>query len=148
MCGTRLELIQFHTEEFALTCLTCFPRSTVLSGEDRAARRSRIRGVDITLIENHTRLVTSQGSRWWLGLTVNQFAAGSIPACGAVARSGVGFQRLTVNEFVAGSIPVGHPRVNHLDGESLWEGSLIVYQVAAGSTPVAIALQTPHSTTG
>ena len=55
-----------------------------------------------------TRLVTSQGSRWWLGLTVNQFAAGSIPACGAVARSGVGFQRLTVNEFVAGSIPVGH----------------------------------------
>ena len=49
------------------------------------------------------------GSRWWLGLTVNQFAAGSIPACGAVARSGAGFQRLTVNEFVAGSIPVGHP---------------------------------------
>jgi hypothetical protein len=25
------------------------------------------------------------GSRWWLGLTVNQFAAGSIPAYGAVA---------------------------------------------------------------
>lgn len=48
------------------------------------------------------------GSRWWLGLTVNQFAAGSIPAYGAVARFGVGFQRLIVNELVAGSIPVGH----------------------------------------
>ena len=44
-----------------------------------------------------------------------------------------------MNEFVAGSIPVGHPRVNIFGGNFLWEGSLIVYQVAAGSTPVAIA---------
>ena len=54
-----------------------------------------------------------------------------------------------MNEFhVAGSIPVSHPLVNIFGGKFLWEGSLIVYQVAAGSTPVAIALQTPHSTTG
>ncbi len=38
--------------------------------------------------------------------------------------------------------------LNRYGGKFLWEGSLIVYQVAAGSTPVAIALQTPHSTTG
>lgn len=57
-----------------------------------------------------------------------------------MARSGVGFQRLTVNEFVAGSIPVSH-LANIFGGKFLWEGSLIVYQVAAGSTPVAIALK-------
>ncbi len=47
---------------------------------------------------------------------------------------------LTVNEFVAGSIPVGH-LANIFGGKFLWEGSLIVYQVAAGSTPVAIAFE-------
>ena len=39
---------------------------------------------------------------------VKRMSAGSIPATGAVAGSGVGFQRLAVNEFVAGSIPVSH----------------------------------------
>ena len=62
-----------------------------------------------------------------------------------MARSGVGFQRLTVNEFVAGSIPVSH-LANIFGGKFLWEGSLIVYQVAGfkvfgGSTRVAIALK-------
>ncbi len=37
---------------------------------------------------------------------------------------------------------------NIFGGKFLWEGSLIVYQVAAGSTPVAIAFISPHSTTG
>ncbi len=87
-------------------------------------------------------------SCWSLHLALNEEFIGSIPVSGAVARSGVGFQRLTVNEFVAGSIPVGHPRVNIFGGNFLWEGSLIVYQVVAGSTPVAIALVKPHSTTG
>ncbi len=49
-------------------------------------------------------------SCWSLHLALNEEFIGSIPVSGAVARSGVGFQRLTVNEFVAGSIPVGHPR--------------------------------------
>ena len=44
-----------------------------------------------------------------------------------------------MNEFVAGSIPASHPGANIFGGNFLWEGSLIVYQVAAGSTPVAIA---------
>ena len=88
------------------------------------------------------------GNCWSLHLTLNQAHTGSIPVLGAVARSGAGFQRLTVNEFVAGSIPVGHPRANIFGGKFLWEGSLIVYQVAAGSTPVAIAFSSPHSTTG
>lgn len=38
---------------------------------------------------------------------------------------------------------------NIFGGKFLWEGSLIVYQVAAGSNPVAIAfVNKPHSTTG
>ena len=45
-----------------------------------------------------------------------------------------------MNEFVAGSIPVSH-LANIFGGKFLWEGSLIVYQVAAGSTPVAIAFK-------
>ena len=44
-----------------------------------------------------------------------------------------------MNEVHVGSIPIGHPRVNIYGGNFLWEGSLIVYQVVAGSTPVAIA---------
>ena len=47
-------------------------------------------------------------------LPVKETIDGSNPSAGAVARSGVGFQRLTVNEFVAGSIPVGHPDVKFL----------------------------------
>ena len=31
--------------------------------------------------------------------------------------------------------------LNQFGGKSLWEGNLIVYQVVAGSTPVAIALK-------
>jgi hypothetical protein len=50
---------------------------------------------------------------------------GSIPVSGAVARSGVGFQRLTVNEFVAGSIPVGHPYHAAFD---YWLGRLFFRQ--------------------
>ena len=80
-------------------------------------------------------------SCWSLHLALNEEFIGSIPISGTVARSGVGFQRLTVNEFVAGSIPVGHLCMNMNGGKFLWEGSLIVYQVAAGSTPVAIALK-------
>ena len=38
--------------------------------------------------------------------------------------------------------------LNQFGGKSLWEGNLIVYQVVAGSTPVAIAFIKPHSTTG
>ncbi|WP_160167093.1 hypothetical protein [Rhodopirellula baltica] len=53
-----------------------------------------------------------------------------------------------MNEVHVGSIPIGHTRVKIFGGKFLWEGSLIVYQVAAGSTPVAIAFSSPHSTTG
>lgn len=35
--------------------------------------------------------------------------SGAIPGRSAVARSGVGFQRLIVTEFIAGSIPASHP---------------------------------------
>lgn len=52
-------------------------------------------------------LVIPWGSRWWLGLTVNQFAAGSIPAYGAVAVLHW-FRDLTVNQVHVGSIPIGH----------------------------------------
>ncbi len=46
-----------------------------------------------------------------------------------------------MNEVHVGSIPIGH-LANIFGGKFLWEGSLIVYQVAAGSTPVAIAFTT------
>ena len=59
----------------------------------------------------------------------------------------IGFRNFAVNEVHVGSIPIGHT-VNIFGGDFLWEGSLIVYQVAAGSTPVAIAFNSPHSTTG
>ena len=54
-----------------------------------------------------------------------------------------------VSRFAVNESPVQFRLVtlNH-GGKSLWEGNLIVYQVAAGSTPVAIAFIKPHSTTG
>ena len=52
--------------------------------------------------------------------------------------SPVQFRLVTLNKFT----------LNQIGGKSLWEGNLIVYQVAAGSTPVAIAFIKPHSTTG
>ena len=68
-------------------------------------------------------LLIPWGSRWWLGLTVNQFAAGSIPAYGAVAVLHW-FRNLTVNQVHVGSMPIGHTSAAF----DYWLGRLLLKQ--------------------
>ena len=87
-----------------------------------------------------------------------QEALGSTPRCPTIS-NGMSIQRISItrlrtdrlterhlrrNEVMRVQLRLGalhwqHPDWNDFGDESLWEGSLIVYQVAAGSTPVVTA---------